>query len=262
MIANLSNLPILIGTDENLDKVIDKALRNPTDNNTLIDLSRHFRIRIKFNKSVEIQAQRRYTKIKENDTTIFRRNPNPVGDTHTFIKLFDYAGRLAYSLKRNSRHGYELPYGAEILEYEPVIDMGKPTKLFQSYEEFKKKFDPSFITEAEIQRLWNTPSGQTGQQYNRHDFKGLGTRGREVLKQFLQNFKGITSTDPTGYTTSHGKLYLSAYYNSRHNSGRDIKISHMLGHGYVWYSSEFHGCGNGTYGLLANRSEYLWLEND
>lgn len=31
---------------------------------------------------------------------------------------------------------------------------------------------------------------------------------------------------------------------------------------YVYYSSEHMGCLNGRYGLIANRNEYLWLEDD
>jgi hypothetical protein len=187
-------------------------------------------------------------------------------NTHIFNRINTATdGTLIYATSKVSRRQwYYFPCLDWIVKYEPVTEKNR-SQEFLFYEQFKARFDPFFITEAEIQKLWNEKSAQHGGRYRPADFHSIGPRGKGVIEDFLRNFKGISSTDPNallGYHTYDNSLYLESRYTAYHHMGRDIKISHRAGNGFVWYSSEYSGCGNGRYGIVANKNTFLWCEDD
>jgi hypothetical protein len=186
-------------------------------------------------------------------------------DCHVFNYICnDRSGQsLLYAPNRNARTGYFFPR-LELVEKYEIVDTSCKKDEFDSYEDFKKKFDPYFITDAQIQDLWNSKSAQHGGKYCPSDFHKIGKRGREVLKRFLNSYKGINNGGGEGYSKSQFGDYtvLSQRYYSYHHTGRDITISHQTNVPMVFYSSEYHGCGNGRYGIVASKSTFLWLEDD
>jgi len=239
------NLPLLMA-DANkqqaqvLEKVAQGSL-SPVE--CLAELGKHWRIRVKFSQPIDIRT--RTTKVKQADGSyLWRQHVHT--DNHVFFKFFlaPHAG-LCYGIGR--RHGHPFPLQF-MTHYEPLPNKAK---VFKDYEHFKAKFDMRFITEAEIQKLWSTPSSQTSEQYKPSDFHGIGPRGKQILKEFLYTFVNVNTTGE-----------LSRHYTAYRHSGRDITITHNAGRPYVYYSSEYPGCGNGRYGLLANCQEFLHLEDD
>jgi hypothetical protein len=184
---------------------------------------------------------------------------------YVFSKFFDNDGRapLCYLPARNSRRGYYFPSLDKVQGIEPVFDDKKDE--FSSFDRFKSKFDSRFITDAEVQKLWDGTSCQHGGKYRPSDFRRLGTEGKRVMARFLARFKNVNEPTPS-YMKRDDHLTLEEYYNSNgrpsSNFGRDIKISHQTNLEWVCYSSEYPGCGNGRYGLIANEHEFLWLEDD
>lgn len=250
-----NNLATLLGQSEEGDKAISKVLAGQSIDDNLLTLGRVWNVRVQFASPTEVYLNRRRRK---------------TSDVHVFHGFFKHNGALCYTFKRWGRRGLYLP-SVPIISYEPRPDTND---VFNDFEQFKKKFDPLFITETEIQNLWNKKSGQHGNQYRPSDFRRLGRQGREVLKRFMRHFKGVSPTNPDDlphknpgyleYSHAPGERILREYYDSPspHHFSRDIKISHQSNIPYVWYSSEYHRCGNGRYGLMANKSEYLWLEDD
>jgi probable HAF family extracellular repeat protein len=107
--------------------------------------------------------------------------------------------------------------------------------------------------------------GIAGGKYKPSDFRSIGPVGKRLLKMFLLTFKGVSSTDQSGYQNTNKFWNLTEKHYSTSpsaNVGRDVSISHTLGLPKVFYSSEYPGCGNGRYGLLVNKNEYLWIEDD
>lgn len=239
------NLPLLMADAnkqqaEVLEKVAQGSL-SPVE--CLVALGRHWRIRVKFSQPIDIRT--RTTKVKQAEGSYLWRQHIRT-DNHVFFKFFlSPTHGLCYGIGR--RHGHPFPI-THMSSYEPLPNK---TNVFKDYDHFKAKFDMRFITEAEIQKLWSTSSAQTGEQYKPSDFHGLGPRGKQVLKEFLYTFVDVNTT---GDLTRH-------HYTNRH-PGRDITVTHNAGKPYVYYSSEYSGCGNGRYGLLANCQEFLHLEDD
>jgi hypothetical protein len=81
------------------------------------------------------------------------------------------------------------------------------------------------------------------------------------MEGFLRLFVDVNTEGKCYFDRSERKI-LTQDYQTHHHTGRDIEISHTLGHQYVYYASEFQGCGNGRYGLVANKNEFLHLEDD
>ena len=136
---------------------------------------------------------------------------------------------------------------------------------FNSYEQFKKKFDTRFITEKVIKELWDGTSAQHGGKYNKNDFRKIGKVGKDVLFRFLAHFKSLdTHTEYYRESTQYDipVWVLRREHRTDHRIGRDISISHQTNIDMIHYSSERSGCCNGRYGLLVNENEYLWLEDD
>lgn len=262
--AKINNLPLFMGLSEKGDEIISDLLKNDYSlAHTLARLTNAFKVRVCFSEPVTRQIKKHWTiENKTEGHTIKRLILTKTADTHVFNKLMIINGSLHYTKARNARWAYPFPHLDKVVSYEPV-SLNKRRQEFKNFEEFKRKFNPLFITDTEIQNLWNQKSAQHGGRYRPADFHKLGPRGRQTLKKFLIQFKGVPNPEGgPGYHTNEYGSYLTERYHSYHHTGRDITISHNSGAYYVTYSSEYHGCGNGRYGLLANKNEFLWLEDD
>jgi hypothetical protein len=182
---------------------------------------------------------------------------------HTVGKIFKYDSYYCYAPNSNSRRGWEI--GTDDLVSITVIQ--KKADLFNSLDEFAKRFDKRFITDEEITRLWESKSNQHGNQYRPSDFRRVSKVMKEKVKQFAETVKDIRplqdkKNTPQGFVTNEYGVFCTVDHQSWHHTGRDIEISYKLGHPFVWYKSEFHRCGNGSYGILATESTWLHLEDD
>lgn len=246
-------IPLLLGCGH--DETVSLMLSNPEDHMKNIKrLSEICKVKIKFAQPV----------------TIYPNHRRAIKDVteYVFSDFFLKGDSICYLYKKDGRHGQYLPM-QHVESYEPVrttIDE------FNSYEEFKKKFDLFFITEELIKELWESTSAQHGERYKPSDFKPISKFGREALRMFLRNFKGVNSTDTTGYMERSSIVrdeptyhILYGTYHGRNSDchfSRDIDVSHQLGLNRVHYSSERTGGGQERNGLIATRSTYLWLEDD
>jgi len=242
-----SNIMEFIGLDYRLDEFIENVVQKPdrTPEEIKVDInnfSKFTRIAVKFKTPTTIVVRRRYKEVTEYVFPIF------------FLK----GPELYYMPRRNCRGGYHFPFDS-MQSYE-LVDVQKGSE-FKSFEQFQKKFDPRFISPDYIKNLWLSKSAQHGERYRRDDFRKIGPVGKKVLKEFLYYFKDISEHGP-GYTERNGRFILERSHHTDHHLGRDIRISHETGRPCVFYSSEYQGCGNGRYGLLANENEFLWLEDD
>lgn len=255
------NLPLLIGKVEGKKaEALETALKGSDDlRNNLGLLGSCFKIQVWFKEPVKRHIQRQKIRLSP---TSWRYEYAKVSNCHIFPRIVKQGPQLLYTTSRNARTGYPFPDLNLVTKFELVNESTKTE--FDSFEEFKKKFDLFFITEDQIKSLWNSKSAQHGGRYNRRDFHQIGPAGREVMNRFLRNFKGINEGRGPGYLKSpHGDYtVLTERHKSYHHSGRDITISHQTNIGMVHYSSEYQGSGNGRYGLVANRREFLWLEDD
>jgi hypothetical protein len=215
----------------------------------MADLTKHVKLRIVFNKPTLISFNRlRYREVTE----------------AVIGRIFHCGIGFGYSTRHEKvRRGKSVEWGGSIAYYEPVIDKSHKNEGFKSLEAFARKFDPRFITPKAIEELYNGTSSQTGLKYTPADFHQLGPQGKRVLESFLRGFisldvEGLRYRE--GYTK--GTKHFDAWHKTNRHPGRDISISHTLGQPYIHYASEFCGCGNGRYGLLANESTFLHLEDD
>lgn len=248
---SLTKLSLLMGIDNQIDSTIEQILKSNSIPEQLILLGNICKVTVWFNRPIRITTRRPYKTCTE----------------YTFSGFFKYYNSLCYRTRSGARTGSIIDLEA-IDHYEPVPES---IDRFKTYESFQKRFDPIFITKTEIKKLWNSKSSQTGNHYRPSDFKNLGYQGRKLMKEFLKHFKGI-NTAPNEYPyresvldngpskykiyTAHHKSYGSG------SAGRDLSISHQTNLPWIHYASEFPDCGNGTYGLIANKSQYLHLEND
>jgi hypothetical protein len=238
----------MIGINPDSDATIANVLKGSFSlEESLTRLSRYFLIRIHFTHAINLRVLRGY----------FNSN------VHTFRCLFiSNQGNFCYGYKRNSHRGH--PLNSEHITKIEFLDT--TPKEFKSYEDFKAKFDPRFITEDGIKSLWNSKSSMHGGKYNRKDFKSISKRGREVLKQFLTHFTKIHEVNDhyiiSNVLEDEEVLVYKAKHRSYSHSGRDISISTNTKAPYIFYSSEYPGCLNGHYGLLVNKNTYLYLEKD
>jgi hypothetical protein len=270
-IAMLYGIPDL--TDDQkavVERIISGDLNDTTE--ILLALGRHWKLKIWFKVPVKVNTTRHWIP-GENPGTRFYKTAN-VGSIHVFSGLFSASTYpICYTVREGGRNGYIFPDKSKdlnlITKYEVMLKT-EPQE-FESYEKFKAKFDPQFITDTALKDLWNTNSAQHGGQYAPSDFKALSRDAKIALTNFLRNFKGVTNTDTTAYTKSgcDEKEYYSLT-SREYNSKRDITISHgiiksgdvITPRDTVSYSSEFKGTGNGRYGLIVNKNTYLHLEDD
>ncbi len=200
-----------------------------------------------------------------------RRRAAPESAEHTFFALFkgSKSGRLCYATHRSptgTLSGFHFRPGDldKLVAYELVEDGARQARGFPSLVRFRRRFDPRFATDEEVRRLYNQNSGQHGGRYRPNDFRRLHEKGLVAVDKFMRHFRGVGATEPSeGYVRDKGGNFsLTVRELSWHPAGRDITVSHKLGLGYVWYSSEFHRCGNGRYGLLVTPKTFLWTEDD
>ena len=215
---------------------------DPVD--VMIRLVKFWKIKIFFSEPVRLAIVRHWV---DNGDGSKSYHTSKTTQVHIIPRIFkNAAGIVGYGTNSRANKGYELEV-SKIVSFEPVASI-KRNDHFASYEEFKARFDLQFISEAKIQDLWAKPSAQTGEQYTRADFRPLSPTGRQALEYFLRGFKGL---DGPSYSTGRHK-----------SKKRDITISFDEGRELVHYSSEYPGCGNGSYGILANKSCWLHLEDD
>lgn len=244
-----SNIPLLMGMG--YDDTVKLILSEPDNHmKNIVRISTICKVKVTFHCSQSFPISRRK---RVNNVT-----------SYVFPQFFSIDGKLYYMTKRGGRSGYQISM-SNIRSYEPVISTAHK---FNNFEDFKKQFDLYFITEEYIKTLWKEKSPQHGENYKPSDFKSISRSGKEALSLFLRRFKGISNTDTESYThrTFEEKDYWTAtgYYQGTGGSStsRDISVSHRMGSPIVSYASEYHGTGNGTYGILVSRSKYLWIEND
>jgi len=244
-----NNLPTLMGLNKDADAMIAAALADQISlDDSLARLSNWFLIRAWFSYPIKVWIN---------------RNPKE-SDVHLFRKFFiSKNGYLCHANRRNARRGTVFHSTHLITKLEFISEM----KIKLHFEQFKNKFDTRFIKEDQILSLWNSKSSQHGGQYNSKDFRKISKRGKQVMARFLLQFTNINEKNHH-YRKSDlwGKdvdvWILSHNHKSWHHAGRDISISHQTNAPHIFYSSEFHNCGNGRYGIVANENEYLWLEDD
>lgn len=244
-----NNLPTLMGIDPIRDDVIADAFTDKlTPYENIARLSRYFLIKAFFTEPIFIRDKGDVT---EHIFNFF------------FISTND---RLCYAKRKNARRGYPFYYYDKIKRIEFIHK--ESSHEFKSFESFKKRFDTRFITEDAIKDFWNGKSSQHGGKYNKDDFKKIGKVGKGLMKRFLTHFEDINKPKKeypyhksNAFPTQDIYVY-SEKYHTDHRLGRDITISHQSNAPYVYYSSEYQGCGNGTYGIVVNENTYLWLEND
>jgi len=244
---------ILQGKEENLE-------------NILVTLGRYWKIKVWFDHPIAFPTRSRMVKLDDN-TRVHKHTETT--DCYTFNSFFKSSSAGAcYSISR--RRGYPFrPYLDRVVRYEPLLRRPE-RKEFQSYEEFKARFDPLFISEEELQGLWNGTSAQHGGKYNKTDFHRFGPEGLYQMKLFLRNFKGVGTGGEgcPGYYRS--RFFEEPIYvlSEQHHSlgkgtfGRDIRISHQTNLSVVHYTSEHAGGGRERSGLVANAKEFLWLADD
>lgn len=215
-----------------------------TPEDAMINLSQFWKIKIVFSEPVKLACVNHWI---DNGNGSKSYITSKVSQVHIIPRIFkNTLSILGYCITKRGRSGYILPF-SKIVSFEPIIT-GKKNNTFANYEEFKARFDLQFISEAKIQDLWVKPSAQTGEQYTRANFRPLSPIGRQTLEDFQRMFKGLGGP---------------SYSTGRHQSKkRDITISYTEGQQLVHYSSEYPDCGNGSYGILANKSCWLHLEDD
>lgn len=247
--------PFVAEKDPGKLDAVKAALVNQSDLvGNLERLGSHWRIKVQFSEPVRIRINRR----KFVERTV-----------HTFAGFFRGRrdGSFAYATRRGkygSLHGYAA-YGIidKVVRYS-LVEPKKVQGFRGGRDQFARRFDRRFITEAAIDNLWTKKSSQHGGEYRPSDFRPVGPKGVRVVHNFIEKFAGIDAPPNEYYREGfEGKVHtLDVYENANGPSGRDIRICHRVGVPYVWYSSEYPGSGNGRYGLLVNEKTYLWLEDD
>jgi hypothetical protein len=247
-----NNLPTLLGINPDADAIIAAALGGELSlGDSLARLSPWFLVRAWFSRPVQVWKPRRI---------------NTWVEEHLFRYFFiSTHGRLCYAPRRNPRKGFIFNETHLITKLEFISESTERKNFeFKSFEDFRKKFDTRFIKEEQILKLWNGTSGQHGGKYNKKDFRKIGKRGKDVMRRFLMTFTNINEKNRHYRVDRYDShvFTFSERYQSSHRLGRDISICHQTNCPHVFYSTEFHNCGNGRYGIVANEKEFLWLEDD
>jgi|WetSurMetagenome_2_1015567.scaffolds.fasta_scaffold244894_2 hypothetical protein len=255
------NLTLLVGqVSGDQATAVEKVFKGCSLAEALIELGRHWKLRVWFDREHTFRCLRRSVTSKVGEATVKSFTEHKTANVYTFASIILYQGMLYYRTTRNSRKGYQFPSLDTVIKYEPVLQPETKDE-FNTLAEFASRFDQRFITQSEISRLWAGTSAQHGGKYKPSDFHRIGPQGKKVLNSFLQLFVDV-NTEGKCYCVRGDQRSLESYHHSQHQLGRDIRLSHTLGKGYVRYSSEYPGRGNGRYGLLANKNEFLWLEDD
>lgn len=184
-----------------------------------------------------------------------------LGNTIKFNSFFiSRYNRFCYGLRKICHLGYPL----EDNFIEKIIGM-KVISYLMDFQQFSNKFDKRFISDKEILKLWDDGSAMRRDygKYQKNDFKRISKQGKICLNKFLSKFKNIYEITEFYNKSQFGDYKVLTECNNSYSArGRDITIEHSQNHEKIYYSSEFSGCGNGDYYLLANENEVLYLERD
>ncbi len=241
-----NNLPIMIGINPEADKIIASELNGELSiKESLSRLSKFFLIRAWFKEPIRLK--------------------NKEVEVYTFKSFFiSTQGYLCYANRKEPRTG-KIFYDTHLITKLEFFEEKKDIK-FKCFKDFKKRFDTRFIKEEQILSLWHSKSSQHGGQYTKNDIRKINKRGKEVMDLFLKHFTTIDEKDDYYRKSSVFENEDVWVHTTRHqsdtNTGRDISISHQTNAPHVYYSSEQHKTCNGRYGLIVNKNEYLWLEDD
>lgn len=165
-------------------------------------------------------------------------------------------GSLLVATRTRAAYIYSMPSINKIVK----VDVeAAASDTFSTFEQFAARFDPRFVTQNFLKALWPESSPQHGARYRPSDFKPIGPKGRTVVRRFLAQFVSVDDTNPD--RAERGEIRVRE--NARcERKGRDITISHPYGEPKVMYSSEFPGCGNGSYYFLATENTVMHYVND
>jgi hypothetical protein len=166
-------------------------------------------------------------------------------------------GDLYVTLAVNARRSYLLPT-SRIVRVPPATPSNREDR-FASFEDFARRFDKRFIADHALLDLWNSHSCMHAGPFRPSDFKPIGKMGRGVVAEFLLQFTDLDQATP-GYN-GDGVLTIK-HYSQHERLGRDISVSHGIQQGRICYSSEYPGCGNGSYYFLATEKTILHIEDD
>lgn len=183
---------------------------------------------------------------------------------HTSMTFhFWSSGHIIRRFKRGGSYGHQLPdeIYANIASFEVLIVDDSLT-----LEEFKKKFDPRFITEKELELTWKNRSPQHGGEYKRTDFKTMSERGKFYFNRFLERFHSVTipteNYEKGHYPSTSTKDTLRESYSPYNDKGRTIGISHTYPNPFILYVTEDTRGGREKCYIVANKNEVLHLEDD
>jgi hypothetical protein len=191
------------------------------------------------------------------------------GSKKTYRQVFQQNGRWWGNVKRNARKGYSIScneYAGDIITIERDPKAGRH-EGFKTLAEFMVMFNPRFITLEKISELWhNGIDGAKTTEIKRSKFKKIGKEGKTLMKRFLEKFDSVNRITEHYMVSPHGeyKVLMEKRYSSSSSMriGRDIGVEHSEGNGMVFWSSEYPGCGNGSYYIVANERTILHLEDD
>src|SRR5512136_2971483 len=128
MIPVPENLPLLVGQNlpsHQLD-VVERILKGQTDLKTnLIDLGKHFKVRVWFDREIDIRVMPRWVKENDPDYGSCRTCKRHVrASVHVFNYICTAASnsqRLLYGTSKKARQGFDFPSLELVTRYEPVI---------------------------------------------------------------------------------------------------------------------------------------------
>jgi len=206
---------------------------------------------------------------KENSDTIIIKYED--GTIKKYAGFFISAmNHICVKNRRNARRGMVIPWSKVIsIKFENTESPEKDE--FKTYEEFEKQFDFKYTSKDFIMALWNETSPQHGGKYKKSDFKYLSGKGKKAAEDFDKKFSGVGQPVNNHYMDGNASLYDGKeykvlkvkYYSYVTGKGRDITISYQTNiPNRVFYSSEFQGCGNGSYYFLVSKNKVLHYEND
>jgi hypothetical protein len=166
-------------------------------------------------------------------------------------------GGLYVHLSARAPFSYQLPGLRDIVR---VLPAGvKREDRFATFDEFANRFDRRFIKDDALSALWSHGSSQHDGPFRPSDFRGIGPKGRKVVKEFLTLFQDL-DTATAGYNADGVR---SVCHNSGHeHTGRNISVSHLVKTGEISYNSERPGGGNGAYYVLVTPTTVLHIVGD
>ncbi len=183
------------------------------------------------------------------------------GTTVGIRYIFKIDNGFYYSTRRNGRRGRALGSPDNIKRI-AILDDNKNVNKFSplTWEQFWKKIDSRFMSKEKAREIFD--KGIDTRKVSRWNFRRITGKGRGLMERFLEKFKNVNKVTPYHSDSKYGYKILSEKSRAWGHRGRDISISHQTNVDCVFWSSEYPGCGNGAYYLVANEKEVLFLEYD